>query len=385
MVALIPPSARTGSATQAESRSWFTRLFPFHPRIALYSIAGIWIAYLIFACVQSLHNPGVSIEFFWLHYVGLATVSVIATWILYRMMFIFHSGDILRSLLFLFVLPTPILAFALCQLDRLHAVRLLFFPELFFGFSSLVGGSNVLVPYLLLISWGCIYFALTQNREMETAVNNSRKLQKMTRQSEQRALRYQLNPHFIFNALNSVSSLVVDNKNIQAERLVDELADYLRVVLDDEGQEMVTVTNEISQQVRYLEIEKMRFPDRLCYESSVAPDARNIEIPALIVQPLVENAIKHGVALSKKKVLITIEAVVEKDILKITVSNSGRMTIGKTNLDHMGTGLLNVADRLKVIYGPAAALVTGNNDNGMAVATVIIPNDAPSMQALAPL
>ncbi|GAB5486850.1 MAG: hypothetical protein Pars2KO_04200 [Parasphingorhabdus sp.] len=244
----------------------------------------------------------------------------------------------------------------------------------------MVGGTNILVPYLLILAWGCVYLALTQYEEMEDALRNSRKLQKITRKSEQRALRYQLNPHFIFNALNSVSSLVVDNKNEQAERLVDELADYMRVVLDDEGQDMVTVANEIAQQVRYLEIEKVRFPHRLSYETNIAEGAANWKIPALIIQPLVENAIKHGVSRSVERVVIIVEAVIEQDRLKISVSNTGRMKVATAKGD--GTGLLNIAERLSVIYGPEATLVTGNNNDGMAVATIIIPNDQLLMQTL---
>ncbi|MEP2990401.1 MAG: histidine kinase [Parasphingorhabdus sp.] len=298
------------------------------------------------------------------------------------MIHIFSGGEVFRSLVFLFTLPPLVLAFLLTQIDQWKSAKPLFFPELFYGVSTLIGATNILVPYLLLIAWGSIYLALTQNEEMKITIGNSQNLQNLTRKSEQRALRYQLNPHFIFNALNSVSSLVVDHKNEQAERLVDELADYMRVVLDDEGQEMVTVVNEIAQQARYLEIEKVRFPDRLYYETNIAEGVEKLRIPALIIQPLVENAVKHGVARSSSKVTITIEASIEKDRLKISVCNTGRMKVTKPDGDAIGTGLVNIADRLKVIYGPTAALVVGNSDEAMAVATIIIPIDRPRLRTL---
>lgn len=375
MAALIPSSLRTISTPTVNRGSWFTTVFPFDSKTACFSIVCVWVGYLLFAVYQARFVQYQSVEFFLAHYLMLTFVSAIATWLLYRMMFVLRSSDFLRSLILLYTLPSFILALLLAFADQWLGTKPLFFPELFYGMSVLIGATNLLIPYLLLVSWCSVFLALSQNEQMETTIRNSQKLQNITRQSEQRALRYQLNPHFIFNALNSVSSLVVDNKNEQAERLVDELADYMRVVLDDEGQEMVTVANEIAQQVRYLEIEKVRFPNRLCYEIEISEEAENLQIPALIIQPLVENAIKHGVAKSTGRVVIKIEAETEKGRLKISVSNTGKMSIDQNSQDTGGTGLLNIADRLTVSYGPTAALITGNNKNEMAVATIIIPTE----------
>lgn len=376
MAALVPSKLRKGSSLQTNEISWFDKIFPVHSKIAYRSMIGIWICYFTFAFVQVQFAHNIAIENFLVRYFAIALVSVVATWLLYRMMLLMRGGDMFRTLTFVFTLPSFFLALMVAQFEHWMGSRPLFFPELFYGVSSLVGATNILVPYLLLVAWGCIYLALTQNEEMEIAVSDSQKLEKITRESEQRALRYQLNPHFIFNALNSVSSLVVDKKNEQAERLVDELADYMRVVLDDEGREMVTVASEIDQQVRYLEIEKVRFPHRLHYESKIAKNVEELKIPALIIQPLVENAIKHGVARSSSEVVIVIEAMIEKDRLKISVANTGRMKLPKAKGDSLGTGLSNISDRLKVIYGPSAALVTGNSYDDMTVATVVIPMGA---------
>lgn len=381
MPSLVPSSLRSISQSQTEERTLFIRVFPSHPKIAWLSITGVWFGYLIFAVMQARFGQNLSLESLGVHYLALICVCVIATWFLYRMTVIFLGSEIYQSLLFLFTLPSLLLALALTEIDVRIGASARFFPELFAETSSVASASNALVPYLLLVIWVSIFLAMTQNADMKTAINNSQNFQKITQESEQRALRYQLNPHFVFNALNSVSSLVVDNKNEQAERLVDELADYMRIVLEDEGQETVTVANEIAQQIRYLEIEKVRFPDRLYYETNIAKDAEDWIIPALIIQPLIENAIKHGVARSSTEVKIIVEAMIEKNRLKLTVRNSGRMRISESSSD-AGTGLKNIADRLNVIYGPSAALVTGNSDDGMAVATLIIPDDISVMRTL---
>lgn len=381
MAALIPSSFRTVTAPQSDARPWVNKIFPVHSKTAFLSILGVWLGYFLFAIFQTGFVQSHPLGDFFEHYLLIFCASVFATWLLYRMMIVLGTDEIFRLLMFLLTLPSLVLAFSLTQIDQWKSAKPLFFPDLFYGVSTLIGATNMLIPYLLLISWSGIYLTLVQNDEMTVAIRNSQDLQKLTRKSEQRALRYQLNPHFIFNALNSVSSLVVDSKNERAERLVDELADYMRAVLDDEGQEMVTVANELAQQKRYLDIERVRFPDRLSYEINIAQDAEEIKIPAMIIQPLVENAVKHGVAKSSTNVAIAIDALIENDRLNISVGNTGRMQVTEADAEYTGTGLSNIADRLKVIYGPTAALIVGNK-GPMAVATVIIPNDAPVLRTL---
>nr|WP_246255591.1 histidine kinase [Parasphingorhabdus flavimaris] len=207
---------------------------------------------------------------------------------------------------------------------------------------------------------------------------HSRQLEQLNRESELRALRYQLNPHFVFNALNSVSSLIIDRENEQAEKLVDDLADYMRAVLTDGGQDMVAVEQEIAQQVRYLEIERMRFPDRLHYSVDIDPAAKGWSIPALIIQPLIENAVKYGVSGTDRPVNINISAHIEGDRLRITIANDGRVQTGagiaQDRTAGTGTGLINIQDRLKALYGQNASLLLANNKEGMATATVVLPD-----------
>ncbi len=171
-----------------------------------------------------------------------------------------------------------------------------------------------------------------------------------------------------------MSSLIIEQKNTQAERLVDGLADYMRAVLSDDGENMVTVEQEIAQQVRYLEIEQVRFPKRLSFEVSIDDDVREWKIPALIVQPLIENAIKYGVARSTIPVEIQIHATKKDDRLRLRIVNNGRMIDGVREDSGTGTGLANIRERLSALYGATAALVTANSD-GMATASLIIPDE----------
>jgi len=208
-------------------------------------------------------------------------------------------------------------------------------------------------------------------------MSHSRQLERVNRESELRALRYQLNPHFVFNALNSVSSLIIDRQNEQAEKLVDDLADYMRAVLTGGAEDMIRVGQEIDQQVRYLEIERMRFPERLRYFVDIDPAANDWIIPALIIQPLIENAIKFGLSGNDQPISIIISGQIEGDRLRLSVANNGRVKIpqGLTrDTVGTGTGLSNIENRLMALYGQNASLILANSKDGMALATIVLPD-----------
>ena len=168
--------------------------------------------------------------------------------------------------------------------------------------------------------------------------------------------------------------------NPQAEQLVENLADFMRVVLKEGGEQMISLDQEVGQQIRYLEIEQVRFPDRLSYDVRIADDVKDWKIPALIIQPLIENAIKHGVSLSSGPVRIHITAERDGPRLKLNVMNDGQMTLDPAADNQAGTGLANIRERLAAVYGHEAALMTGNSASGMAVATVIVPEIAHALQ-----
>ncbi|MEL6874452.1 MAG: histidine kinase, partial [Pseudomonadota bacterium] len=236
------------------------------------------------------------------------------------------------------------------------------------------------VHFLILVSWGCTYLAWSHDRATQKEVEKGRLLDRLNRESELRALRFQLNPHFVFNALNSVSSLIIDHRNPEAEQLVERLADFMRVVLNEGNQRMTTVEREVEQQSRYLEIEKVRFPDRLTFICDIAENVRNWEIPVLIIQPLVENAIKHGVARATGPVTVEISAWQDGDRVRLGVADDGNRGGRDAGEWQAGTGLANVRERLMAVYGHEAALETGRDAEGFAIATVIIPDASRALQ-----
>lgn len=184
--------------------------------------------------------------------------------------------------------------------------------------------------------------------------------EKNLRQAELRALRYQVNPHFLFNALNSVSSLLTSRRPAEAERMIDMLADYYERALTASHDELVPVAREIEAQLQYLDIERIRFPDRLTVEVDLPRELETALVPTLMIQPLIENSIKHGVAASVTRVTIRIAVSRDRNHLRISVSERGREP------DHSpvqgagtGTGLRNIRNRLSAFYGEDAALDAG--------------------------
>lgn len=361
------------------------RLFPVNQGLAIKSIFGIWGAYFLFVSSRLFYVAPYNTDALLAQRLLMTSVCIAFTWLLYRLL-IAVRGSGMGAAIFMLLLPTMILANCLAILDQtifnLDAALLDFSylhdPIDFSSFDWAYVFDEALTRYFILASWGALYLALAHNRDLHRLIEHSRQLERVNRESELRALRYQLNPHFVFNALNSVSSLIIDKENRQAEKLVDDLADYMRAVLTDGADDMVTVEQEIAQQVRYLEIERMRFPERLCYAVDIDPAANGWRIPALIIQPLIENAIKYGVSMTDRTVNILISAKKEGDRLRITIANDGRVArstaVGDDRAAGTGTGLANIEDRLKALYGPSAAFLLANNKNGMAIATIVLPH-----------
>jgi sensor histidine kinase YesM len=207
--------------------------------------------------------------------------------------------------------------------------------------------------------------ALKQELQLSQALANAQ-------QAQLAALRYQLNPHFLFNALNSISALVVTKRNAEAELMTDKLSRFLRSSLNADPGELIPLEEELSLTEEYLDIESVRFGERLNVEVDCSADACLAKIPSFLVQPLVENAIKHGVARSKTATEISITGTVSDDQLIIRVANC---IIGEPSGNDPaagGVGLANVRSRLDAVYGKAASLAAGVED-GRYVATITIP------------
>ncbi len=207
------------------------------------------------------------------------------------------------------------------------------------------------------------YFERSKNNEVERL-----KLEASVKDFEAKMLRAQLNPHFMFNSLNSIRALVLENPE-KAQVSVTRLSNLLRNCLVADRQRTVTLSEELKTVQDYLSLEKIRYEDRLNVQTHVTPDSLSVQIPPMMVQTLVENAVKHGISKPLKGGFISIEAGREGNFLNLAIRNTG--VLGNT--DSGGFGLLNTAQRLSLIYGSAASFRISQESPEVVRAEVKLP------------
>jgi signal transduction histidine kinase len=216
--------------------------------------------------------------------------------------------------------------------------------------------------YLFFGAWAVLYVALSYAARVRQAERTASLYRAAAQSAQLRALRYQINPHFLFNTLNSLSTLILRQRTDEAERMIMNLASFFRTSLTGDPTEDVTLAEEIRTQRLYLDIEHNRFPERLLITIDVPPELEQALVPGFILQPLVENAIKYGVSRSVDPVTIAIRARATHDKLMISVIDDGRPSFEA----HAGTGvgLRNVTDRLITRFDGNASLTYGARPEG---------------------
>ena len=236
--------------------------------------------------------------------------------------------------------------------------------------------------YFLFAAWCAIYIAMTQQQRARMTERRLAEAETAAHAAQVRALRYQVNPHFLFNTLNSLSSLVMSGRADRAEEMLLKLSNFFRSSLSIDPLADVTLGEEIALQRLYLEIERVRFPDRLDVEIDVPKRFADIRVPALILQPLVENAIKYGVSATRDKVRLAIAArPLDGGRLQIDVTNSLAEVAGDEvpppmpSHEGTGLGLSNVCQRLDAHYGGRADCRFGPIPGGYQVSIAIPIND----------
>lgn len=217
--------------------------------------------------------------------------------------------------------------------------------------------------------WLVIYFVALSIRRRRDAELRQSELTRSLQQAELRLLKAQLNPHFLFNALNTVRSLIADNPKV-AQIIVTRFANTLRYALSAGQHEIVPLSKELEIARDYLEIESLRLEDRLSVDYSVSEEAAAVGIPAMLLQTLVENAIKHGIAELPRGGRVKVDAVVRDGTLLLEVMNSRPADVVRAA---EGTGLRNSAERLRLIFGPSASISLDLSQPDLAVASVRIP------------
>lgn len=219
--------------------------------------------------------------------------------------------------------------------------------------------------YLMMIA-----LRVTRERERQLADARAQALAAEAQASAARlaALRYQLNPHFLFNTLNAVSSSVITGRNDEAESMLARLAEFLRLTLAADPEAMIPLDDELATLQAYLEIESVRFRDRLGLEFSCPNELRGALVPSFILQPLIENAVKHGVAPTSRPVTIRLEASRDGDDLVVIVEDDGEPAQpGALPTGGTGVGLTNVRQRLEVLYGARGVLQAAPRERGYLV------------------
>ncbi len=220
--------------------------------------------------------------------------------------------------------------------------------------------------YYLLLAWAALYFSLANAEQARAAERREGQYRRAAKASELRSLRYQVNPHFLFNTLNSLSALVITGKAQAAEQMIQTLSTFYRRSLAEDPTGDVVLDQEIALQRLYLEIEAVRFPERLRTRFDIPAALAEARMPGMILQPLIENAVKYAVSATTLPVTLTIAAREEQGRLVIEVADDG--PAAKQGQDGsgsgLGIGLANVRDRLAARYGEAAQFVSGPADGG---------------------
>jgi Histidine kinase len=244
-------------------------------------------------------------------------------------------------------------------------------PALQFQFALPVAIALEIVNWaFIFFIWLTIYFTAIAVREHRSAQLKQSELARALQLAELRLLKSQLNPHFLFNALNTVRSLIADNP-ARAQNAVTRLANTLRYTLSSRQDELVTLSQELDIVADYLELESMRFEDRLRIETHIPDDAAGVHIPVMLLQTLVENAIKHGIAELPAGGVLRISAIVQNDMLNLEVENPRPPAPPRTA--HEGVGLPNAHDRLRLLFGARASLELDLSKPAVATARLRIP------------
>ena len=226
-------------------------------------------------------------------------------------------------------------------------------------------GTGVFIYSLIILT----YFLFTSLTNLSEKNAKEARLETLIKETELKMLRSQINPHFLFNSLNSISSLTVTNPE-KARMMVIKLSDFMRYTLSRKDEQPVSLKSELENIRLYLDIEKVRFGDRLITEEEIDEKCLTEKIPVMLLQPLFENAVKHGVYESTGTVRIISTALLKDDYIEITICNNYETEI--TSAKGTGTGLMNVSRRLELFYGNKA-LLRNTKENGIYTVTIFIP------------
>ncbi|MFZ2998269.1 sensor histidine kinase [Sphingobium sp.] len=351
------------------------------PAIALYSILAFWLFYAILVTARAaLMGFGSPLELGARRAI-VTVIGIVVTWILYLALRRFDHKPLTVRVVAGFSLAAPCaLAMALANYYMFN----IYDPVNIFPGGDMKPGDmqdhdiligiveDTLSRYFFLAAWSGLYLALSYASEVHRTERRAAQLERAAQQAELRSLRYQVNPHFLFNTLNSLSSLVMKDRRDEAEQMIMSLSNFYRTSLTGDPLDEVPLEEEVHLQKLYLDIEGVRFPERLTTRIDIPPALLSACVPGLILQPLVENAIKYGVSRTSSPVTITITAREVGDLLHLTVSDDGDKPPSHADRGS-GIGLANVRDRLSARFGAAGRIVYGPREGGGFAVDLTLP------------
>jgi len=217
---------------------------------------------------------------------------------------------------------------------------------------------------MVMLSWSALYFAIKSYRIFQEVRESALKSAAMAHEAQLKMLRYQLNPHFLFNTLNAISTLVLEQNTEVANRMVTKLSSFLRYSLDNDPLQKITLEQELQALQLYLDIEKVRFEERLSLQLSIEDPANQALIPSLLLQPLIENAIKYGIARAEGGGQLSLSARVFAGDLLLEISDDGpgcELVDGHIP-EARGVGLKNTCERLATLYGSEHSIKLSQTD-----------------------
>jgi len=318
-----------------------------------------WSGYFILRSLSGFSN---SMGAMWIVHTALLTATGYSLTLL--MATVFRRLITMRPIFTLLLsLGVVILASAAFSIIETWSVATFLKPELKLTAKTSLGA--ILLDFTLLAAWTALYYGINYFLLLEHEIRMRERLESQASTAQLAMLRYQLNPHFLFNTLNSISTLVLLKQTERANAMLARLSSFLRYTLANEPTAKVTLAQEVETLKLYLEIEKMRFEDRLRPHFRIQPETIGARLPSLLLQPLIENAIKYAVTPSETGADIWINATREGQAVRLEVADNGSgegsaLAAGPST----GVGLANIRDRLTQAYGAAHGFSTRQNDQG---------------------
>jgi sensor histidine kinase YesM len=337
----------------------------------LFQLSG-WTIYVVlnigYLVLENRFNSAIALEFFLLWLLAIALTQSLRTLIIQNNWLQWSVAKVIPLILLLNILMA-------IPMQLLHVLFRVFFvntSSIFTEISTTVILLGLINFALFFFLWSLIYFAVHYLDNIRLAEIRNLRWHATIREAELNKLKSQLNPHFMFNAMNSIRALVDENPQ-RAKTTITELASLLRNTLQMGRQKVVSFDQELETVQNYLAIEGSRFEERLTIEYHISQNCSSFPVPPLMIQTLVENGIKHGIAKLPQGGFIRFDAAIRNEILHIQLINSGQLDT--TVIPESGYGLRNTRERLNLLYGNRARFEIKNQTDTTVLTYLSIPKE----------